>query len=216
VRDNFKVNLVAQPPWTVEAIGDAIASGVDYVDFRVKSNYPSMLNLRRVTIDRFKNKCDYIMLLDDDAQFDVCSENYYEKIIEKLDEDRPSVLSTFKNRYPAEFVHNPKNCIMTVNRGLFVKASEFDLFNPPWEIYGGCEDAIIGYHALSSNYNHIMIGGAPVTNYDVKHLSYNSDSFIHNANVYEDNARKYIRRRYGDSNWEVLSGNFPKALRESL
>ena len=198
LRKHCHINLIAQP------IGWSI-NGCDSVIQIDRMNFVSMVDLRLLTV-KLIDDADYYLFIDDDLVFS--DDSFFEKIIDILQKYEPTVLQLFGSRYERKLQFNPINCIVTTNRGLFVKNVGFsDLYN--LGLAGGCEESVIGYHALYENHKHIVVGGAPVTRSNVKHIAKDHESFIHNQEVYEQFVRKYIREKYNCQDWEVLSGFFP-------
>ena len=210
-RRYFDTHLVYQTPWTEE---EARESGATYITHSEYRRSPSMLSLRMESI-KLSSSLDmpyhYIMFIDDDLLYQGGAEAFFQKVLEAL-ALAPSVISLFGSRYDSVPQYNRDNCIMTTNRGLIIAYDLLKNARFP-DMTGPCEDAILGYHALAQDYRHVIIGNAPIKRREVKHIAPDAISSIHNLNAYHNNARLYVRTRYNDPDWEVLTGNFPKGVR---
>ena len=209
VKHYFDVHLVAQDPWGEQ---EALGAGATHVSMCGFSKNPSMLNLRMKSVQEFGTEYNYIMFVDDDLLYEEGAEEYFSTVIRILKADEPAVFSLFGSRYDRIPQYNRDNCIMTTNRGLIIAAELLEGAEFPYMV-GPCEDAILGYHALNKDYNHVLMGGAPVGRREVKHIAPDAVSSIHNLASYEANARMYIRAKHDDPYWEVLTGKFPKGVR---
>ena len=213
LREQLHFNLVAQDPWTPHM---CMSADCDSYEIKQRAVYPSMLNLRMATVDRFRNLPGYYLFIDDDLVFKPGCYTYLNSVLTQLNFKTISVYQLFGSRYGPEPDWEVKNCIMTTNRGLFVKASKIcnksDDLLPC--IIGGGEDAIIGYWGLEGSGTRVIRGQAPIYRNSINHFKENSESTIHDIGIFNDHARKYIRRRYKDSSWELLSGKLPKGLEE--
>jgi hypothetical protein len=173
-----------------------------------------MLNLRLQSV---KEGFDYIMFCDDDLIFPESAEEFLNNVMNVLKNSSPDVLLTRGDNYDT-ICYNPKNAIIATNRGMFVKVSSIEEFNDDEELLeGGLEESIIAFSALRNKGKLVIMGKSPVTitsktDGQRHHMSYDSESPIHNLSIVDKNCGEYIRRKYNDPAWKYFSGNFPKGL----
>ena len=208
--DTFHFHIVAQN-WStqdIKAIGDQVT-----ISKEPYSTTPSMMSLRMNSVYRFHTLPDYYMFIDDDIIFEDGFVDYFDEVMYSLKYVQPAVYQLFRNRYSDEEQFNPNCCIMTVNRGLFVKSNYIVDFPKEYSMEeGGGEDALIGYWALHNDNRRLVRGGAPIKTEGVKHFSIGSESFIHNTAVFDKNNGRLIRQLFQDPHWELLSGLLPKGI----
>jgi hypothetical protein len=175
-----------------------------------------MLRLKSLALT-FDKHFDYILFADDDLIYLDGAEEYFANIIKILKEKKPDVLNLFGKSYPSEYELNPQKCLITNNRGLFIKVvklkQDLEWYNDVIILKGGTEDVVLGYKALENNGDLIVVGGAPVEIRFEHVLSGDSSSPIHNSNIIDENVNKFIRKRYNDPDWILQTWRFPKNFR---
>jgi len=203
---NFEIILIAQSPYDSRFN----FKSAKYFALIQRRKIPSMVAIRALAYE-ISSEYDFYLIFDDDLILTKECTNFFNKCVKIIQDNDLGVLSTFKNYGPEDYEISPEKCIITTNRGIFIK-NIGELANiEERQLLGGMEEPVFVFRLLANGYKHGIISNSPVYRHKTSEFKIGHKSIIHDWGIVEQNCKKYVIEKYNlPFNWDFLSGELPK------
>lgn len=203
--------------------------GVKMVSAKLRAQ-PSMFSLR----DSIAMYCsseprnhDYYMMTDDNVIFKKGAGQYFRDCLAWMDNHPEAGFMACAGHFGSysrgSQPHLSNSIIWNIDKGLIIRSSLAPFPSSALKLKGGLEDLVSCYWIIENGYLPAKRFQAPVYHVGMPMKDrLKSSSYIHDWNVWENNAIAYIRARYDDPDWNFPMDRttdkrrYPKLIKEKM